>query len=71
MNIGDFLRGNHIDEFEVFGIYDFAENYLKMFDKEKYDEFQETGDYDEMISRYLEIVKDNLEVKYDTILIDV
>lgn len=64
------IKEESFNEFEVFGIYEFAENYLKMFDKEKYDEFQETGDYDEMISRYLEIVKDNLEVKYDTILID-
>lgn len=64
------IKEESFDKFKVFGIYDFAENYLKMFDKEKYDEFQETGDYDEMISRYLEIVKDNLEVKYDTILID-
>lgn len=64
------IKEESLEEFQVFSIYGFAENYLKVFDEKKYNEFQETGDYDEMISRYLEIVKDNTKMKFDTILID-
>ncbi|MBN7575327.1 hypothetical protein C1H57_09100 [Clostridium sp. 2-1] len=60
-------------EFEVYGIHIFAEEYLKEYHPKYYDEFQENGDYDEMMSHYLEVCSENKEKKhilFDTILVD-
>lgn len=58
------------NEFDVFNIYGFAEYYLKKYDKNSYEKFQEDADYDEMISAFLKIVKYNKDIKYDTVLVD-
>lgn len=58
------------NEFDVFNIYGFAEYYLKKYDKNSYEKFQEDADYDEMISTFLKIVKHNKDIKYDTVLVD-
>lgn len=67
------MKKDSEDAFDVFCIYGFAEEYLRMNHKEYYDEFQKEADYDKMINHYMELCSDNKEkgnILYDTILVD-
>ena len=59
--------------FQVFAIHDYAEEYLRLYNKEAYNTFQENGDFDEMMSNFLEEVKNNKskhKMFFDSIIID-
>lgn len=58
--------------FEVWNIHGFAEEYLKNNAYDCYSEFNETGDYDKMMSDYIRISSENKNTnkKYDLILVD-
>lgn len=61
------------NKFEVYGIYNFAEEYLRIYHENYYNEFQEDCDYDKMMDNYLKTCqenKSNKKMMFDTILVD-
>ena len=61
------------NRFEVYGIYNFAEEYLRLYHENYYNEFQEDCDYDKMMDNYLKTCqenKSNKKMMFDTILVD-
>jgi hypothetical protein len=61
------------NQFEVYGIYNFAEEYLRLYHEDYYNEFQEDCDYDKMMDNYLKTCqenKSNNKMMFDTILVD-
>lgn len=61
------------DNFEVFSIHSFAEDYLNKYNKISYDDFQENGSYEEMMNSFIKEASNNKAEKrvfYDSIIID-
>lgn len=61
------------NQFEVYGIYNFAEEYLRIYHEDYYNQFQEDCDYDKMMDNYLKTCqenKSNKKMMFDTILVD-
>lgn len=61
------------NQFQVYGIYNFAEEYLRIYHENYYNEFQEDCDYDKMMNNYLKTCpenKSNKKMMFDTILVD-
>lgn len=61
------------NQFEVYGICNFAEEYLRLYHEEYYNEFQEDCDYDKMMDNYLKTCQENKtnnKMMFDTILVD-
>lgn len=61
------------NQFEVYGIYKFAEEYLRIYHENYYNEFQEDCDYDKMMDNYLKTCPENKvdkKMMFDTILVD-
>ena len=60
-------------EFEVFSIHSLAVEYLKRYNKELFNKFEETVDYDEMMNNFINEARDNKEKHkwlFDSIIID-
>lgn len=61
------------DEFDVFTIHSLGVEYLEKYNIDLYNEFDETADYEEMMSNFINEVKDNKirnRMLYDCIIID-
>ena len=67
------IRQESNEEFEVFSIHSFAEDYLKKYNEKLYNEFQENVDHEEMMNKFIKEASNNKAQKrifYDSIIID-
>lgn len=69
----DSVKEESVDIFDVFTIHSLAAEYLSKYNEEAYENFDETGNFDEMMSDFLNEIKKNKEKHkwlFDSIVID-